>query len=119
MKKRITIQKASTTENKLFLETKEPVNGLVPAEQMLVDSVQFSFIYLMENQEDYTYIVFPEQIWPFLKSALEQNIPVLLTFREESIELISFHEELEYLITNIKGNSNYGNEMVTKVEENF
>lgn len=119
MKERITIQNATITESKILLETKESINGLVPAEQLLVDSARFSFIYLMENQEDYTYIALPEQIWPFLKTALEQNLPVLLSFNDEQIELINFHDELEFLVSNIKGNSNYGNDMVTKVEGNF
>ncbi|WHY78995.1 hypothetical protein QNH20_07640 [Neobacillus sp. WH10] len=119
MKKRITILKANITENKLLLETNEPVSGLVPGEQILVDSEQYSFIYLMEGQKDYSFIVLTEDIWPILKNAKVQEIPVWVTFKEEQTELINFHDELEYVISNIKGNSNYGNEMVAKVEGIF
>jgi len=119
MKKRITILKATITENKLLLETNESINDLIPGEQILVDSDQLSFIYLMEDKEDYTYIVLSEHIWPFLKAAKEQVKPIWLSFNEGQIELINFHDELEYVITNIKGNSNYGKEMVTKVEGIF
>jgi hypothetical protein len=119
MKKRISILKAIITKNKLFLETNESIEGLIPAEQILVDSDQYSFIYLMEDQEDYTYIIVPEAIWPFLKTAIEQEISVWVSFNEKQIELLNFQAELEYVISNIKGNSNYGNEMVAKVEENF
>lgn len=119
MKKRITILKASITENRLLLEANEPISSLVPAEQILVDTKQYSFIYLMEDQEDYTYIDLPEQIWPFLKSAQAQKFPVWISFKEKQLELLNFHEELEYVISNIGGNSNYGNEMVTKVDGIF
>lgn len=54
-----------------------------------------------------------------LKTGLEEKLPVYLTNEENKIELINFYEELEYLISNIKGNSNYGDEMVTKVESTF
>ncbi len=119
MKKRITILEAIITDNKLILETNESINGLIPAEQILVDSTQCSFIYLMEDQEEYTYIVLPETIWPSLKAAQEQELPVKLSTNDDQIELVNFQEELEYIISNIKGNSNYGHEMVTKVEGVF
>lgn len=119
MKKKITIKKANMIESKLLLESNETLAGLIPGEQILVDSDHYSFIYLMENQEDYTYIVLPEDFWPSLKDANEKKIPVCLSFEEEQIELINFHDELEYVISNIKGNSNYGTEMVTKIEEIF
>ncbi|MFL6562385.1 MAG: hypothetical protein ACJ8MO_40575 [Bacillus sp. (in: firmicutes)] len=42
-----------------------------------------------------------------------------MTFNEEQKELNNFHDEFNYVLTNIKGNSNYGKEMVTKVESIF
>lgn len=119
MKKRLTILSAKLMENQLFLNVNESIEGLQPATQILVDSDQFSFIYIMEDQEDYTYIVFPEQHWPILKSALERKSQVLLTFDDKHIELPNFLEELEYVISNIKDNSNYGDDMVKKVENIF
>ena len=73
----------------------------------------------MENQEVYTYIDMKEPIWPLLKKVLEQPIPVWILFEDEQLELTNFYEELTELINNIRGNSNYGAEMVTKVEEIF
>ncbi|GHH98458.1 hypothetical protein [Neobacillus kokaensis] len=119
MKQRLTVSKASITETKLQLEVSESLSGLIPAGQILVDSEQYSFIYLMEDQEDYTYIVLPEQIWSELKSALEQVLPVWLSGSDQELELLHFHDELGFIIGNIKGNSNYGKEMVEKVEEIF
>jgi hypothetical protein len=119
MKKSITILKDYIIEDKLFLETNEPINEMVPGEQILVDSDQYTFIYLMEDKDDYTYIVLHEQIWPLLKKAQEKKLPVWVTFNEEQKELINFHDEFEYVLSNIKGNSNYGKELVTKVEGIF
>jgi hypothetical protein len=119
MKRKIIIQTAILTENELILETDEFINGLIPGEQILVDSDNSAFIYLMEDQNDYTYIVLSENLWPYLKTANEKKLPLLVKSNQEQIELISFLEELEYILSNIKGNSNYGDELVTKVEEFF
>jgi len=119
MKKKLAILKAIITENKLLLETNGSLHGLIPAEQILVDSEQCTFIYLLEDQEDYTYIVLPEGNWPMLKAAKEKEIPVWVTNKDEQIELKNFQEELEYVINNIKGNSNYGEDMVMQVEAVF
>lgn len=119
MNKRITIMKANVLDNRLLLQASESISGLIPNEQILVDSKQFSFVYLMENPEGYTYVDIPEPIWPFLKMTLEQQTPVWIHFEDEKRELTNFYEELEDVINNIRGNSNYGSEMVTKVEEIF
>lgn len=119
MNKRILISKADIMNNKVRLQANEPITGLSPAEQILVDSKQFSFVYLMENQEGYTYIDIPEPIWPLLKETLTKHIPVWIHFDEEELELTNFNEEFVELINNIRGNSNYGEEMVTKVEGIF
>jgi hypothetical protein len=119
MRDRITILSALVTENKLLLEANESLHGLIPGEQILVDSEQLAFIYIMENKDDYTYIVLPEQIWPFLKTSQKQKLPICVTFNQEQIELINFHAELEDVISNIQGNLNYGNELVKKVEGIF
>ena len=119
MKKKIIIQTAVLTDSKLILETDESINGLIPGEQILVDSDNSAFIYLMEDQEDYTYIVLSEDLWSYLKTANEQKLSVLVRSNKEQIELINFHDELAYILSNIKGNSNYGDELVKKVESLF
>lgn len=119
MKNKITIVKAALSETRLLLLADQSISGLIPSEQILADSKQYSFIYLMENQEDYTYIDIPEQIWPLLKESLEEQLPVWIYFEDEYLELLNFYEELNELIGNIRGNSNYGEEMVRKVESVF
>jgi hypothetical protein len=119
MNKRIIINKANFSDSKLYLHTSESISGLSPTEQILVDSKEISFVYLMENLEGYTYIDMNEPIWPLLKKGLEQQTAVWVLFKDEQLELTNFYEELTELINNIRGNSNYGAEMVTKVEEIF
>jgi hypothetical protein len=119
MQKSITINSADVINNKLLVEANVSIKGLVPGEQMLADSDHFSFIYLLEKANEYTYLVLPEAIWPALKEVIKQNLPVIITFNEDQLELTNFKEELEYLISNIKGNGNYGEEMVEKVETLF
>ena len=120
MKKRLTINSAKIFNDQLQLNTNEPIASLKPAGHMLVDSDHFSFVYLMENEvKDYTYIVIPENVWTDLKGAMEGNLPAFLTFGKEQVELTEFQAEIAYLISNIKGNGNYGEEMVEKVEKIF
>ena len=119
MKKRILIQSAAIKDNRLQFKANETIKGLKSGEQILVDSDQFSFIYLMEDEEDFTYIVLPENTWPFLKSALEQKLAVWVTFNDEMTELTGFLEDLDYVLSNIKDNSNYGEDMLIKVDNIF
>ncbi|MBP2241187.1 hypothetical protein J2Z40_001749 [Cytobacillus eiseniae] len=122
MKKTIKITQAKiNNENELMLQSEDSfkISDLNPMEQMLVDSVNLSFIYVVDNKEDYTYIAMPISIWNELKKANETNAPVYISNQTERLLLPGLHEELSYLIENIKGNSNYGEEMVTKVESIF
>lgn len=119
MKRKLEIINVDLTDNKLLLQTNESISGLTPREQILVDSEQFAFIYLMEDDSDYTYVVIHEAFWPQLNNAMNDNVPVFIYFEKEQIELTFFNEEIEYVISNIRGNSNYGEEMVTKVEKIF
>jgi hypothetical protein len=122
MNKRLTIQQVNLlnqSEILLEIDRNEPLNGLSATGQMLVDSAGSAFVYLLENDDSYTYIIIPEENWVDLKTASKEPIAVYLTNGKEKILLSQFHEELCYLIDNINGNSNYGDEMVAKVEAVF
>ncbi|MDP4085152.1 MAG: hypothetical protein Q8934_11140 [Bacillota bacterium] len=119
MQKRITIQSAHVNNNKLTLTVSEDISGFIPGSHILSDSDQFSFIYLMEKEEEYTYIIIPEVFWPILKESLRADAKAVLQHNHDEIELTLFKEELEYLISNIKGNGNYGEKMIEKVESLF
>jgi hypothetical protein len=107
------------TEIELEAEGHVQLENLKASGQMLVDSDHLSFVYLMETEEGYTYIMISNKVWKELKVALTNNVSVFLSNKKERILLTSFQEELSYLIDNIKGNSNYGEQMVAEVEAVF
>lgn len=121
LKEKIYINKSILKEEALSLLISDNVKwkDLKATGQMLVDSDTFSFVYLTEINEDYTYIVLDETIWPQLKQAKELKLPVYVVNKEIEFLLTNIHEELEYLTENIKGNGNYGESMVKKVESIF
>ncbi|MFE8700399.1 hypothetical protein ACFYKX_07230 [Cytobacillus sp. FJAT-54145] len=125
MRNKIQVKSASISDNKeflLYIGEEVTLDGLNPSGTMLVDSDQCSFIYLAENEdEDYTYIILDEAIWGEIKTSLENpEMKAYIAHKDgKKLELIHFQEELLYLIENIKGNSNYGDEMVGKVEATF
>ncbi|KAF0816842.1 MULTISPECIES: UPF0738 family protein [unclassified Cytobacillus] len=121
MKQKLTVVNAEWIENELILgiETGK-VSGLTAMQQILADSDNLSFIYIAEQNDDYTYISLPETVWPELKKALDGQLRVYAAdSNHDRIELLGFHEELGDLLENIRGNSNYGNEMVEKAENVF
>jgi len=122
MTKRLTVTDViiiPNTEVQFKLGSKDNLNDLKPSGQMLVDSEDLSFIYLLENEEAYTYISVPDTVWSSLKEVISESLPVVVTNGRERLLLQQFQEELEYLIDNIKGNSNYGERMMNKVEAVF
>ncbi|URM32021.1 hypothetical protein LLY41_16740 [Cytobacillus firmus] len=121
MKQKLTIINAEWAENELILGIESgTVSGLTAMQQILADSDNLSFIYIAEKNDDYTYISLPETVWPELKKALDGRLRVYASdINQARLELAGFHEELGDLIENIRGNSNYGNEMVEKVENVF
>lgn len=121
MRKKIHLTKAELLDDKLVLHSSEKAgeDNLKPAGQVLVDSDNFSFVYFAESQEEYVLIHIQEECWSALKEAFEQKMPVFAGLGESEFELEGLHEELDYLIENIEGNSNYGEDMVKKVEAVF
>jgi hypothetical protein len=119
MNKQIKINQATVESNRMNLRTNETISGFIPKEHILVDSDHFSFIYLMEENDQYVYVGLDESIWSVLKEAIDQKLPAFLVSDKKEVELISFQDEMEYIINNIKGNGNYGEEMVAKVEKTF
>ncbi|MGN7940695.1 MULTISPECIES: hypothetical protein [Bacillaceae] len=123
MNKRIDVKEAVLEANRLILHTEDSlseIKGSMNAKgQMLVDSDQLAFIYLLETDEDFIYAGLPHTIWSKLKEALDKSLPVLLKINDSEVELVQIIDELRYLIDNIKGNANYGEEMETKVTEVF
>ncbi|MFS0865201.1 hypothetical protein [Fredinandcohnia sp. 179-A 10B2 NHS] len=122
MQKRIEINKFRKLDNRLELEGINPAldTGTLRATgEMLVDSDSLAFIYKLENEQEFIYVSLPSEIWPFLKEVIETEQQVNLILDDTNIELTNIIPEIKYLLHNIEGNANYGDDMVHKVEEIF
>ncbi|MEG9296361.1 hypothetical protein V6B33_07855 [Mangrovibacillus sp. Mu-81] len=121
MRKIIQFKEAKFENGILHLHTEQTgtITGIKPACQIIADSDRFAFVYLAENEDEYVYLYLEEGIWGELKKAMEENAPVFVNSPDGSLELDQFQEELRYLVSNIEGNGNYGEEMVKKVEAAF
>jgi hypothetical protein len=122
MSEKLVIHRVSVNNQKeiqMEVDQQISLNQYRASGQMLVDSDGLSFVYLLEKEEDYTYIVIPNTVWKELKIALTEQLPVYLSKQSERLLLNQLHEELSYLIENIKGNSNYGEKMINEVETIF
>ena len=121
MKQKIHIHTAEMSNQELLLYTndKRNLNELLSTGQMLVDSDQLSFVYIAELDGEYNYITIPEGVWHIVRDGLKSGLEVYVANQESRLRLESFIEEMNYLVENIKGNSNYGEEMVGKVESIF
>jgi hypothetical protein len=121
MSQRIMIDDAFIENNELLLVigSEIAIADLTATGQMLVDSNQVSFIYIVEKENSYEFITIPEQTWSVIQEALLASMDVNLINKQDKLPLPGFQGELDYLIANITGNSNYGEEMVAKVEQVF
>ncbi len=121
MSKKIIVTDAKVEKDELLLFTDMETNmtSLSATGQMLVDSDQLSFIYIVDNEDGYQYVTIPESAWSAIQQGIHGGLEVFLTNASGKLKLESFRGEMEYLIENITGNSNYGEEMVTKVEQVF
>jgi hypothetical protein len=86
---------------------------------MLVDSDHFAFVYVVEYKQEFNYLILPEKVWPDLKQALDKRLPVSVQAGNTTVQLTGIHDELSYLLGNIKDNANYGEEMEKKVSDTF
>lgn len=104
----------------LFLleEGAEKPQGL-PSGKMITDSDNLSFVYLLEGEEGYNHVYFPEEVWPFMLDVLTTETDPAISWQEELIVLPGFRDELLMLIYNIEGNDNYGEVFSTSVEKAF
>lgn len=119
----LTVTETSQKENALHLHPIEdwPLSEwqrLKDGMRMLVDSDALTLVYVLDSEEAFVQLRLPRQVWPALKEAYEKEWDVYATLHEP-ILLHYFHEEMEYVLSNIPGNGNYGMEMVKAVEEIF
>ena len=116
-----TIENHVDIHNKITFSVNEKAQDIqmIPAGKVIVNSDDHAFIYIVEEGEVFSYLHFGEATWPALVEMLVRGEDPLLFAAGETVELHQFHEELEALIYNIEGNSNYGDEFVAQVETAF
>lgn len=122
MSQKILITDAKIENNELLLstDTETDLGGFAATGQMLVDSDQLSFIYIVDKEGGYQYVTIPEGAWSVIQRGLQAGLETFLTTNNGGkLKLEGFQGEMDYLIANITGNSNYGEEMVAKVEQVF
>jgi len=122
MRKKIFIEEVKKGDNKLLLIPKAHSFQLEKAKAknyMLADSDELAFIYILEIEEEFIYVSIPSSLWGELKEAIDQNVPMFLFDGPVMLELSGMIEELSYLIENIDGNANYGEEMEKAVRQAF
>ena len=107
--------------NQLIFSVNEKVAPIqiIPVGQVIVDSDQHTFIYIVEEDGAFSYLSFGEKMWPALVETVQRGEDPYLTLGEKTIELHNFCDELEALIYNIEGNGNYGESFVIAVETVF
>ncbi|MFC4320629.1 UPF0738 family protein [Litchfieldia salsa] len=122
MQKKIEITEIKLNGDRFEFYTSESrfeLHNIKATGQMLVDSDGLSFIYIIENEQEYLYLSLPVTVWPSLQELLNTSYMPLFITQNDEVELEGMKDELSYLISNIEGNANYGEDMVKKVEELF
>ncbi|PGZ96507.1 hypothetical protein COE51_17000 [Bacillus pseudomycoides] len=122
MQNKIQVKSVEKRENALIFcaeNTELRVDGLKARSHVLVDSDNLSFLYILENETSFIYVSIPHTCWEELKNAMKNDETMFVRIHDVEIELEQMKEELEYLIGNIEGNANYGEELVNTVEKVF
>ncbi len=99
----IYITEIKIENNSMKCYTESSIEGMTPANRMIVDSDNFSFIYLLDNGDVFSRLHFVKETWSMLRDNRGKDIIV-----NDTLILTSFWEELSDLLENIEGNNNYG-----------
>ncbi|PEA53173.1 hypothetical protein CON64_19965 [Bacillus pseudomycoides] len=122
MQNKIQVKSVENRENALIFcaeNTELCAEGLKARSHVLVDSDNLSFLYILENETAFIYVSIPHTCWEEVKQAMKSEKMMFVRIQDVEIELEQMKEELEYLIGNIEGNANYGEELVNEVERVF
>lgn len=105
-------------DQRIIVQVSKPIEGEATG-TLLVDSDRACFVYLLDTEENYLQLMFPQETFEDLQFALINGIQeVQLLNDQRTLELVDFLKELEQLLLNIEGNGNYG-EFTSIVEQSF
>lgn len=121
MSKKQQVVKGIRQEDELHFVVDQSINQAVgvPSGKIITDSDEMTFVYLLECEEGYIPIHFPQTVWPQMVEVLQHQLHPYLVMQHEKIQLTSFTDELTMLIFNIEGNGNYGEAFSSAVEKAF
>ncbi|KYG31180.1 UPF0738 family protein [Priestia endophytica] len=122
MSNRIEVNGTEWKEGRLYIKTEalnQNIETIEDTGQMIVDSDNLSFIYIIDVNEAFVYVSITESYWNNIKEAKENNANVVALVGEHEVQLENIFTELEDLVENIEGNSNYGEEFMGSVEKIF
>ncbi|MGN7477102.1 hypothetical protein ACTHOQ_04540 [Solibacillus silvestris] len=110
---------AVQNEIHFILNEKKQLSQLQSTGQVIVDSDNEAFLYIIEENDAYSYISFSHVVWPQLLQMLMSGQQPYLKVEDGTMPLAQFVDELKGLLYNIEGNSNYGDHFVEAVEKAF
>ncbi|WP_052455803.1 hypothetical protein [Bhargavaea cecembensis] len=120
MKRNLRIRTAKTGGKiEFILDEGTVLPEAAPAGRMITDTDAGTFIYLLDDGEQFLHIHFPGEVWPAMAEALRAGTDPVLTDGSRRLVLERFADELDMLIFNIEGNDNYGDEFSGAVEAAF
>ncbi|WP_251943202.1 hypothetical protein [Staphylococcus sp. Marseille-Q5304] len=111
---RIYVNEMKITDDSILCYTEESTEGLEEAGQMLADSDKYSFAYILDDGQSYSYLIFVQETWSMLHENKGKKIIV-----NDNLELKQFDTEFNYILDSIEENPNYGKEFVSAVEKTF
>lgn len=95
------------------------LSELQAAGRMITDTDSGTFVYLLDDGEQFVHVHFPQKVWPQMASVLQNGGTPVLAASGHRLEMVGFADELDMLIFNIEGNDNYGEAFSTAVEHAF
>lgn len=110
---RLYINEIKIKDDILYCYTEDSIKGLSEVGQMLVDSDNYAFAYTLDDGKAYAYLISYKKHG---RCCMKTWLKIIIN---DELELTEFHQELTYILDNIKGNNNYGKEFVATVEETF
>ena len=115
------IDHVEVVHNEIYfiLNEKKQLSQLQSTGQVIVDSDNEAFLYIIEENEAYSYISFSKNVWPQLIQMLLAEQKAYLKVEDGLLPLQQFADELQGLLYNIEGNSNYGDQFVDNIEKAF
>ncbi|MEK4698646.1 hypothetical protein MKX47_03570 [Solibacillus sp. FSL R7-0668] len=102
-----------------ILNEKKQLSQFQPIGQVLADSDNEALLYIIDENDAYSYLRFNQAIWPQLLQMVLLNQKAMLKMADGVLELTDFTDELKALLFNIEGNGNYGDAFVQMIEKAF